>query len=518
MKNELVIETKLDTTGLEEGLEDIKDEYSDEEITMNTEETSKGMEAISKITEKIAHNLGGMTISSAKFLGNIAGTLTKLGLIGGILGIVAIVALGIANSFKNAVEENEELQTKLIYLRLLIQSAMNAFASAGEFLVKIFSWVIDRAFDVMVILGSIIKLITGINIFASEISNNFEDANSNVSQMKKTLAGFDEMNVISGGSGGVGLLGDIASDFSNLRNLQEEVNKTTSKIKEWFTKSLPTREELEEYYRPSREFWGKIGDWFEENVTTPVTILFKQVAEVTKPLWQPVADAFKQAYGPLVNYVEEHFISPLRDKFTTFRDNFLSKYAKFINKIIYWINLVFGAFGVNLDYIDEESAITGKDIDKNINDKLQKTYDKLNNLGSPLQTIWDKLKELTSKAWNIVTNFVANGPSQSTTSSWLQPLRDKLAQIGIKLPHFAKGGIINMPGRGVPIGGGLAKGGEVAPEGVIPLTDSQQMAMLGEAIGKYITINATIPVYAYNRQVDRQMMRIRAEDNFAGNR
>ena len=53
-----------------------------------------------------------------------------------------------------------------------------------------------------------------------------------------------------------------------------------------------------------------------------------------------------------------------------------------------------------------------------------------------------------------------------------------------KIPHLAKGGIVNLPGKGVPIGGALT--GEQRQEGVIPLTDSQQMALLGEAIGKYI--------------------------------
>ena len=54
----------------------------------------------------------------------------------------------------------------------------------------------------------------------------------------------------------------------------------------------------------------------------------------------------------------------------------------------------------------------------------------------------------------------------------------------IKIPRLAKGGIINLPGRGVPVGSAI--GGERGQEGVIPLTDSQQMALLGEAIGKYI--------------------------------
>lgn len=73
-----------------------------------------------------------------------------------------------------------------------------------------------------------------------------------------------------------------------------------------------------------------------------------------------------------------------------------------------------------------------------------------------------------------------------------------------------------MPGRGVPYHGAYI--GERGAEAVVPLTDSQQMALLGETIGRYVTINATIPVYAYNRQVDRQIKRIQAEDNFAGNR
>lgn len=86
----------------------------------------------------------------------------------------------------------------------------------------------------------------------------------------------------------------------------------------------------------------------------------------------------------------------------------------------------------------------------------------------------------------------------------------------LKLPRLAKGGIINMPGRGVPVGGAIA--GERGAEAVIPLTDSQQMALIGEAIGKYVNINATVPVYVGNRQIAREIKRINAENDFAYNR
>jgi hypothetical protein len=60
--------------------------------------------------------------------------------------------------------------------------------------------------------------------------------------------------------------------------------------------------------------------------------------------------------------------------------------------------------------------------------------------------------------------------------------------------------------------------GESGREGVIPLTDAQAMEELGRAIGRYINLNATIPVYVGNRQIAREIKRIDAEDDFAYNR
>jgi len=80
-------------------------------------------------------------------------------------------------------------------------------------------------------------------------------------------------------------------------------------------------------------------------------------------------------------------------------------------------------------------------------------------------------------------------------------------------PKLAVGGIINQPGRGVP----LAMGGERGAEGVIPLTDSQQMQRLGEAIGKYITVNANIVNTMNGRVISRELKQIENDENFAFN-
>lgn len=87
-----------------------------------------------------------------------------------------------------------------------------------------------------------------------------------------------------------------------------------------------------------------------------------------------------------------------------------------------------------------------------------------------------------------------------------------------KLPRLKVGGIINLPGRGIPVGGGTAIGGEAGKEGVLPLTDTQAMEILGQAIGRYINLNATIPIYVGNRQIAREIKRINAESDFAFNR
>ena len=83
------------------------------------------------------------------------------------------------------------------------------------------------------------------------------------------------------------------------------------------------------------------------------------------------------------------------------------------------------------------------------------------------------------------------------------------------LPRLKSGGIINMPNRGTLIGSAIA--GESGREGVIPLTDSQAMETLGEAIGRYITINANITNTMNGRVISRQLQQIQAEQDFAYN-
>lgn len=88
----------------------------------------------------------------------------------------------------------------------------------------------------------------------------------------------------------------------------------------------------------------------------------------------------------------------------------------------------------------------------------------------------------------------------------------------VPIPRLASGAILNQPGRGVMIGGGTAIAGEAGAEGVIPLTDSQQMELLGKAIGRYITINANITNTMNGKVISRELQRVQNDTDFAANR
>lgn len=129
--------------------------------------------------------------------------------------------------------------------------------------------------------------------------------------------------------------------------------------------------------------------------------------------------------------------------------------------------------------------------------------------------LWGLIKGAINGILNMVETAI-NAPIKMLNSAI--KLINKIPGVSISrintfsLPRLAKGGIINQPGRGVAIGG------ESGREGVIPLTDSQQMALLGEAIGKYITVNANITNSMNGRVISRELQKIQNDNNFAYNR
>lgn len=161
--------------------------------------------------------------------------------------------------------------------------------------------------------------------------------------------------------------------------------------------------------------------------------------------------------------------------------------------------------GVN---VDVKPKVETADADS----KLDKVKETLANIFGLDYTV--KVKGDTS---NLKTKL--NNVFNSTgfkVMSVMFPALPAIGTIGNWLTKLNTGGVINMPGRGVMVGGAI--GGERGPEGVIPLTNSQMMEQLGATIGRYITINANITNSMDGRVISKEIKRIQNQMDFASNR
>ena len=153
------------------------------------------------------------------------------------------------------------------------------------------------------------------------------------------------------------------------------------------------------------------------------------------------------------------------------------------------------ADGTEIAYKDIVKA-TKKTFETDLPNSLAKSTTKVGELFNKFSSI----KNLIEKFTGIKINFSTGGVGY--------------AKGGI-VTKLATGGIVSRPNKGVPVASAYM--GEAGREGIIPLTDSQAMETLGQAIGRYISINATVPIYMGNRQIAKEIRKIEAEDDFAYN-
>lgn len=155
--------------------------------------------------------------------------------------------------------------------------------------------------------------------------------------------------------------------------------------------------------------------------------------------------------------------------------------------------------------VDDAKQTFGTDIPNEMQKGL--SSNKLTSIFDNVKTSWNKMIGGLQSNINISANTTSTGGKYNAKGAIYYPS---------KLPKLAVGGIINMPGSGVPYHGAYI--GERGAEAVVPLTDSQQMQLLGEAIGKYITVNANITNTMNGRVISRELQKVQNDSNFAYNR
>lgn len=456
------------------------------------------------------------------------------------IGKMALAVFGIRSAFmfvRNAINtiaaDDEQLKADIDYMK-------SAIAYTLEPVVR---GIVDLAKQLMFYVGYIIKAWTGINIFENA-NKSLKGANQQAKTLSKQLAGFDEMNVLSDSSSASG--GGVMPSF-DLSQLQGEVpwwidwiakNKdTVIAVISGITAALISmkllgldpilslgigiaiagiilliKDVIKFIKDPS---WNNFANILKDlaiilagvavamlavNAANPISWILLAIAVVAALAAAVIKhwDEIKTVLGRVGSWIYDHIIKPIGDFFTNLWNGI-------VNGLKWAVDLIKNTFNNVVNFF------------RNI----------VSNIINLFREIGIKVGDVISGAFKGVVNGVLwavenilNTPIR-TINSLIRTI-NKIPGINIgtlgefRLPRLAKGGIINQPGRGIPVGSAI--GGERGQEGVIPLTDSQQMALLGKEIGRYITVNANITNTMNGRVISRELQKVQNDSNFAFNR
>lgn len=468
---------------------------------------------------------------------------------------------------------NEKIASDIKAIQLSLASALE----------PIIRWIIDLVLKLIGYLGYIIKAWTGRNIFENT-NKGLKKAESGAKKLQKTLAGFDEMNVLqdSSASGGGGAsTGATKLDIPDkVPGWVEFIAKNGKEILAVITGLVAGLTAL----KLGAEGITALG--IGVLVTGLVLLIQDIIAVINDPSWQNfinilgdiaiaiggimlitgnwwgllvaiagaivklVADNWDAIVGVLStvgNWIYDNVISPVANFFAVMWTKIKLDVERTWNAIVSvvsgvaeWVNNniiqpvgsvitdMWNGFVDGAKFAWEGIKSVFSTVANFFKTIFTTAWTAVKNVFSTGGKIFDGIKDGIVSAFKTIVNAIINGINKvvaipfNAINSVLRKLKS-ISILGIspfgwvkefsvpQIPTLAKGGIINQPGRGVAIGG------EAGQEGVIPLTDTQQMQRLGEAIGKYITVNAQMNNYMNGRLISRELQQIQNDENFAFN-
>ena len=475
----------------------------------------------------------------------------------------------IRGSISTVSQYNQKIATDIEYIRWAMAMTLKPVI---EFIIKL-------AYQLLSILRIIIKTLFHYDIFAKAgadafrkakqstggIDNNLGKSVKKAKELNKQLASFDEMNILgdntkvagdTGTTGGGASGGNVPMPSYSLDDMIEPID--------WGKIIDGVRNGLERVGSVIIEKWNAIKTSLanSEHPLAQPLLTFMEQTEANLGL---LVEGFKNAFGGITKIIEgftddlnwdtifegvlqlgkgigEMMIAGINQAFAV-KDlivNSMINLGKSFGKWIWegWkengqktIEKIASAIASELT--GQKVTIKWGDLKSGLGDAIKKIKEKLNKLKEDIGKIFKKIGTAVGNAFKSAFKTIFNKLVSSIESRLNTPINAINSMIGvinkllpkkkelkklnrITLPRLAKGGIVNMPTRGVPVGTAIA--GERGAEGVIPLTDSQQMALLGEAIGKYITINANITNNMNGRVISRELQKIQNDNNFAYNR
>lgn len=596
---DIYVETHVDNEGFEDDLDDLVDIVEDKGEDAGDGFAKKFGDGASGVKDKIenvlvkalakATGLGNGLVKTLKIAGVVAGALgASLAIAGIVLGALALGVIALGEGFKQAVTENQQMMVNLQYIVWAITQALQP---AVSFVAKMITNIINLLIKALQLVALLIYKLTGKNIFANASADKFAESlqkadNSsagiagNLKEVKKQLAGFDEMNVLndtsSGGGGGVGLanadFSTIKPDFdlSNLTNAETMARNIIGKIKglwgdfiEWINRPLNLGS-MEETFGN----WGLAVYGFQE--------ILQGFSKFIEGFFKTIEGLWKIFYGTITGDVEtikkgwDEFFSGLKLGW----EGILLIIQGIMDLIVglVWgaITTIWGWIQKGFDWITEKlpwlvdlwniatALVTGdwdtamEKIVTLFNEAVVWISDHWEDIEGVakvvLERIWRFLKDwflekIKGEFKNVGTSIgdIIGGAIKGVINGILNMVETKINDFfrminsainvinklpGVKvsrlsyvsIPRLAKGGIINTAGKGVVVGGGRAIAGENGAEAYLPLQDSQVLDRIADAIGNRITINANIVNSMNGKVISRELQRIQNENDFAMNR
>lgn len=631
----IMIGTKVDTSGVNKGLKKTEDIISSKSFTVGVIEDEKQLknlnvnwEKINKSVKLYKQNLAKPTVPSpSKEIKEVQEQLKKTEIRSSNvlkkIGKWTLAIFGVRSAYSairsamSLVEgNNEKIASQINTMKMAVANALT----------PVIQKIVDIVKTLMLYIDYIVFKLSGKHLF--NFTKAFKDANKNSAEtsknISKTVAGFDEMNVVqdtssASASGTTG--GALENPFEGWENFEppkwlDAIVSVLDWIKKYwkeivigvlaigagflifkgfsFFKDLFSKKTAEDITKVGTSFtgffdgigkgieaiailggltlviyavtdmietFGKSGVKVTEvlgimgTVVGSIVVLITALTLATQALQSPIAMAglvlLTGAISAILLVVAETLPTILDaiGKFTSEVGPVLNKMIETIGNSIQSIIIALGtSLPPIINSVGSLFEKVFKGIDKVVSTVGKVIVDILNTAKSLVTTVLNSILTFINKLGPAINNFVDNAIKAVTKLinfmvSGIEYLVNTLVIDGVNaiikginkigkyvgftipvipdfemrrfVPKLAVGGIVNMPGKGVPIGGAIT--GEVSKEGVIPLTDSQAMQELGRTIGQYITVNANITNSMNGRVISRELKKINANDNFAFN-
>ena len=491
----------------------------------------------------------------------------------GIFGIrSAFMFLRMASS--NLASYDKQYATNLEYIKYALTQAI----------APVLRWIVQMTATLLGYINAIVQGWFGINLFSRGSAKNFQKmkagasgASKAVKEIKKQLAGFDEINMLTdqsdrGAGGGGGAIPDF--DLSAMQGEPPAWLQWIIDNKDLILSILAgiaagllaiklvaigiqglgigvmvagivyTIQSLLKYLKdPSWENFGKVIQGIGiaivglgiliGNVPLIVAGAIVLIIGTIIKHWEEIKAFFQKGIDWLTgksDWVHQMFGDTIGNIYDTFVEN--------LQLILDWFDMTFKNIKQILDGIIQfvKGVFTGdwKMAWEGVKKIFGAIWDWIKNtLKTVLKIAWNTVKGIASGVGETISNVfkaIVNGVLSAIERVLNSPIRAVNRLIGVinavpginlstlptfNLPRLKVGGIINMPNKGTMLGSAI--GGEAGREGVIPLTDQQAMAELGAEIGRNVVVNLTNITKVGNRQIAREIKQINAEQEFAFN-